>query len=89
MLRFAGCDSGARLGGRERCGGVVAGVSLPVELQVAHVAEKLVDDFAGQVDDLEVRTLVTEVYSGFSQARVTQFVPVLVDRSVRQRLRRR
>jgi len=67
----------------------VAGVSLPVEQQVAHVTERLVDDFAGQVDDLEVRTLVSEAYSGYLQARVTQFVPVLVDRSVRQQLRRR
>lgn len=63
--------------------------SLPVEQQVAHVADRLVDDFAGQVDDREVRTLVSEAYSGYSQARVQQFVPVLVDRSVRQRLRRR
>ena len=60
--------------------------SLPVEQQVAHVAERLVDDFAGQVDDSEVRTLVSEVYSGYSHAKVQQFVPVLVDRSVRQRL---
>jgi hypothetical protein len=61
----------------------------PLEQQVAHVADRLVDDFAGQVDGREVRSLVTEVYSGFSHARVTQFVPVLVDRSVRQSLRRR
>ena len=67
----------------------MAGVSVPVEQQVAHVADRLVDDFAGQVDDLEVRSLVNQEYSGYSQARVTQFVPVLVDRSVRQRLRRR
>jgi len=67
----------------------VAGVSVPVEQQVAHVADRLVDDFAGQVDGREVRNLVTEVYSGYSHARVTQFVPVLVDRSVRQSLRRR
>lgn len=70
-------------------GGVVAGVSLPVEQQVAHVADRLVDDFSGRVDDVEVRGLVTEAYSDFQQARVTQFVPVLVDRFVRQQLRRR
>ena len=67
----------------------MARVSLPVEQQVAHVADRLVDDFAGQVDDLEVRSLVRQEYSSYSQARVTQFVPVLVDRSVRQRLRGR
>lgn len=75
--------------GCERSGGVVAVVSLPVEQQVAHVADRLVDDFAGRVDDREVRNLVTAAYSGYSQARVKQFVPVLVDRSVRQQLRRR
>ena len=67
----------------------MAVVSLPVEQQVAHVADRLVDDFAGQFDDREVRSLVTEVYADYSQARVKQFVPVLVDRSVRQQLRRR
>lgn len=67
----------------------MAGLSLPVEQQVAHVADRLVNDFAGEVEDNEVRELVTQVYSGYSQARVQQFVPVLVDRSVRQRLRRR
>jgi hypothetical protein len=67
---------------------VVAG-SVPVEQQVAHVADRLVDDFAGRVDDGEVRTLVTAVYSAFTQARVQTFVPVLVDRSVRQQLRSR
>ena len=62
---------------------------VPVEQQVAHVAERLVDDFAGQVDGTEVRSLVSEVYSDYSHAKVQQFVPVLVDRSVRQRLRSR
>ena len=70
-------------------GGVVAVGSLPVEQQVAHVTERLVDDFAGQVDGGEVRNLVSEAYSVYAQARVQQFVPVLVDRSVRQRLRGR
>lgn len=67
---------------------MVAG-SVPVEQQVAHVADRLVVDFAGRVDDGEVRTLVTEVYSAYTRARVQTFVPVLVDRSVRQQLRRR
>ena len=67
----------------------MAGVTLPVEQQVSHVADRLVHDFSGRVDDVEVRSLVTEAYSGFQQARVTQFVPVLIDRFVRQQLRRR
>ena len=67
----------------------MAGISLPVEEQVSHVADRLVDDFAGLVEDGEVRSLVTEAYAGLSHAPVQQFVPVLVDRSVRQRLRAR
>jgi hypothetical protein len=63
--------------------------SLPVEQQVEHVAERLVHDFAGRVGDAEVRSLVTATYSAYQQARVQQFVPVLVDRSVRQQLRLR
>ncbi|MBV9487303.1 MAG: hypothetical protein JO246_14745, partial [Frankiaceae bacterium] len=37
-------------------------------------------------DDV-VRGLVSEVYGELAASRVTQFVPVLVDRGVRQRLR--
>ena len=65
----------------------MATISVPVEVQVAHVAERLVHDFAGQVDDTVVRGLVADVYSGYAHATVQQFVPVLVDRSVRQQLR--
>lgn len=75
--------------GRACSGGVVAVGFVPVEQQVAHITERLVDDFAGQVDGTEVRSLVSEVYSGYSHAKVQQFVPVLVDRSVRQHLRSR
>ena len=63
--------------------------TMPVDKQVEHVAERLVHDFAGRVADTEVRSLVTATYSTYSQARVKQFVPVLVDRTVRQQLRRR
>jgi hypothetical protein len=63
--------------------------SLPVDKQVEHVAERLVHDFAGRVDDAEVRSLVNATYSAYVQAPVQQFVPVLVDRSVRQQLRQR
>ena len=64
-------------------------VPMPVDKQVAHVTERLVHDFAGQVDDGVVRQLVEDAYSGLAQARVQQFVPVLIDRTVRQQLRAR
>ena len=58
-----------------------------VEVQVAHVAERLTAEYAGSVPPSVVQDLVTEVYTPLRSARVTQFVPVLVDRNVRQRLR--
>jgi hypothetical protein len=59
-----------------------------VEDQVAHVAERLAAEYADTVPPSVVQDLVTEVYTPLREARVTQFVPVLVDRSVRDRLRR-
>ena len=61
--------------------------SIPVETQVAKLADQLAREFAGRVGDGEVRGMVDEAYTPYRDARVTQFVPVLVDRSVRQRLR--
>jgi hypothetical protein len=57
--------------------------------QVDKVAQRLADEFSGSVPDPEVRRIVIEVYGEMSSARVTQFVPVLVDRGVRARLRAR
>jgi hypothetical protein len=57
--------------------------------QVDKVAQRLSDEFAGSVPDPVLRGLVIEVYDEFASARVTQFVPVLVDRGVRARLRSR
>jgi hypothetical protein len=57
--------------------------------QVDKVAQRLSDEFSATVPDPEVRRLVNEVYGEMSSARVTQFVPVLVDRGVRARLRSR
>jgi hypothetical protein len=57
--------------------------------QVDKVAQRLADEYSGTVPDPVVRSLVTEVYSEMSSAKVTQFVPVLVDRGVRARLRAR
>jgi hypothetical protein len=65
---------------------VVNDASVPIEEQLAHVADRLVHDYAGQVPDGVVRTMVSEAYSPLRAARVTQFVPVLVDVTVRRRL---
>jgi hypothetical protein len=56
---------------------------------VDKVTQRLADEFSGSVPDPELRRIVTEVYGEMSSARVTQFVPVLVDRGVRARLRAR
>jgi hypothetical protein len=61
--------------------------SKPVDDQVRHVAERIVQEYHGRVSDDLVRTLVDEAYGPMRGARVTQFVPVLVDRSVRRQLR--
>jgi hypothetical protein len=59
----------------------------PLAAQVDKVAQRLADEFAGSFPDPVVRNLVSEVYGEMASARVTQFVPVLVDRGVRARLR--
>ena len=58
--RSTGCNSGGNPVVLSAVEGSVSGVSLPVEQQVAHVADRLVDDFSGRVDDSEVRSLVTD-----------------------------
>jgi hypothetical protein len=60
-----------------------------IEDQVAKVADRLATEYADRVPDGVVRDLVRDAYVPLSGARVTQFVPVLVDRSVRERLRQR
>jgi cell pole-organizing protein PopZ len=60
-----------------------------IEDQVAKVADRLASEYADRVPDRVVRDLVRDAYVPFLSARVTQFVPVLVDRSVRENLRRR
>jgi hypothetical protein len=55
--------------------------AMSVTDQVSKVAQRLSDEYSGQVPDL--------VYDEMATARVTQFVPVLVARSVRARIRER
>jgi hypothetical protein len=65
------------------------GPTLSLADQVDKVAQRLSDEFSGTFPDPEVRRLVVEVYDEMASAKVKQFVPVLVDRSVRARLRAR
>ena len=62
-------------------------VTAGLDQQVVRVAERLVADYAGQVSDAQVRRLVDDAFRQLGEARITQFVPVLVDRSVRDALR--
>jgi hypothetical protein len=57
--------------------------------QVDKVAQRLADEFSGTVPDPVVRGLVSEAYGEMATAKVTQFVPVLIDRNVRARIRAR
>ena len=61
--------------------------ALSLDEAVDKVAQRLADEFSPAYPDLAVRKIVDEVYGEFATATVTQFVPVLVDRGVRARLR--
>ena len=61
--------------------------TLSLDDQVAKVTDRLTVEFSGRVPDPVVRGLVSEVYGEMSDARVTQYVPVLIDRGVRARIR--
>lgn len=58
-----------------------------VEEQIAGVTDRLVRDYAERVPEAVVRAVVTDAYRPYRSARVRQFLPVLLDRSVRERLR--
>ena len=68
-------------------GGAMTDLSVRIESQLDKVAAQLERDYADRVPAGVVRTMVTEAYTPLRDARVTQFVPVLVDRTVRQRIR--
>ena len=64
----------------------MADLERPVDVQVAHLTDRLVADFAGRLPDTVVRSAVSHAYEAYAGARVTQFVPVLIDRAVREEL---
>ena len=61
----------------------------PVELRPAlgHAANRLHEEFAGMVGPETVQRLLVESYSSFATAAVQAFVPLLVERLARERLR--
>ena len=61
--------------------------SLPIDEQVAKIADRLASEFGDRVGPAVVRGMVDEAFAPYRHAHVTQFVPVLVARSVRERLR--
>jgi hypothetical protein len=61
--------------------------TMSLEDQVGKVAQRLSEEFAGQVPDPVVRGMVTAEYDEMKSATVTTFVPVFIDRNVRRRIR--
>jgi hypothetical protein len=63
-------------------------VAQSLDEQVDRVAQRLVAELAGSVAPDEVRAVVRGAAAQLDGAKVTQFVPVLVDRAARQQLLR-
>jgi hypothetical protein len=59
-----------------------------IDLQIARVQQRLTADFSEQLDDRSlVDACVRDARAAFTGARITQFIPTLVERRVRGRLR--
>lgn len=63
------------------------GPSRSAEEALASVEARLLSDFAPTVPSEVIHSHVAEVAGGYAGARITAYVPVLVDRAVRRRLR--
>jgi hypothetical protein len=61
--------------------------AVAVEQQVDRVAERLTAEYHDRVPEPELRSMVERAYASMANSRVTTFVPVLVDRTVRATLR--
>jgi hypothetical protein len=57
-----------------------------IDAQVARVEQRLVEDFSAQVPPALVKQYVNEAHSGLAAARITQFIPTLIERHARGRL---
>ena len=85
MPDFGGEGNTHGAGARE--GHALINQAVPVEDQVARIAERLTSEYAERVPSDVVQEMVDAAYRPMKKAKVTQFVPVLVDRTVRQQLR--
>jgi cell pole-organizing protein PopZ len=65
----------------------VNAATVTVEDQVAKVADRLATEYSDRVSMADVKKMVDAAYRPMKKAKVTQFVPVLVDRTVREQLR--
>jgi hypothetical protein len=57
-----------------------------MEKQLVAITDRLTQDYGDRVGEDTVRLLVAENVRELLEARITQFVPVLVDKAVRERL---
>lgn len=62
-------------------------MQLSVDQQLNRVIERLVQDYGGELSTSRILAEVRRAVSAFEQVKITTFVPVLVDRSVRAGLR--
>ena len=58
-----------------------------IKVQVSRVEQRLLDDFSENVSQDLVRQYVREAHSALATARITQFIPILVEQQARGRLR--
>jgi ubiquinone biosynthesis protein UbiJ len=57
-----------------------------IDAQVSRVEQRLVEDFSAQVPPALVKEYVHEAHSELATARITQFIPTLIERHARGRL---
>ena len=59
-----------------------------VELLIDSLTRDLIEEFEDRVAPQDVERLVTESYRAYSNSRIQTYVPILVRREARARLRR-
>jgi hypothetical protein len=57
-----------------------------VNAQVSRVEQRLIEDFAANVPPALVKQYVHEAHVALAAARITQFIPTLIERHARGRL---
>jgi hypothetical protein len=57
-----------------------------IEVQISRVEQRLVADFSENVPPALVTQFVREAHSALADARITQFIPTLIERRARGRL---